>query len=363
MNSPCHIPSDDEWTVQGSYRFRYCLHLYGWYPHCHRTMEEHHHIIRQSYKFSNQINSSSNLRRFEFEKDELNTLVSAFNWPAHYDPIKLQVSQIGLLLQKLKMFAHSSVHRFLSRFIRNYSVHSSFNDLTQKNLPLGNGENETDAFDRLKTMFPCCTLSLFKIPTSPPPPPWMRHLKVCLWCHPLSTWSWWSLASHRLHVSIIHLKPNGNYDIMMRALAIVKALCEWWHYLYLEGVPSTWIPLTIRTSKSSTTHPSYPISKHTGLSSSHFSFTIHHISGKKAGKPMLYPLSYHIQITKIMRIVSSYHLHSLPNPNESPLHLIIPLFYNVSRIVQALWTEYCSWCPFYLGAWMMDWQMLRSVGT
>jgi len=221
-----------------------------------------------------------------------NTLVSVFKLASSlWTPSNYRVSQIGLLLQNSKdVCTFLGFTGFYHRFIRNYSVSLILSMTSLKNLPWQWGELEQDAFDRLKQ---CSLLPLSLFTTSPPLPPWMRHLKVCLWCHPLSHGPDWSLWPSIAFMSQSFIEAKWNYDIYdWELLAIVKALCEWWHYC-----TSKVVPINLRSSAD---HKNLEVFHHTSKLSYHrplgwvpfLTFLSPSIISleRKLVTPMLYPI-------------------------------------------------------------------------
>src|SRR5882762_9530878 len=252
-----------------------------------RTLEEHHHIVRQVLRILESNRLFLKPEKCEFKKDKVEYLGLRLQaGQLAMDPVKLKGIVDWPIPKKLKdVRAFLGFTGFYRRFIHNYSrLARPLNDLTKKVNPWHWGEPEQDAFDRLKQCF-------LKAPILVQPD---LAAPFCLKCDAskyasgaiLSQCSSDGLWHPIVFMSQSFIEAERNYDIYdCELLVIIKALREWRHYL--EGSPHQLEILSNHKNLEVFRHASKLLYRQACWAEflSRFSFTIQHISGKKAGKP------------------------------------------------------------------------------
>jgi len=258
-----------------------------------RTMEEHRRIVHQVLQIleSNQLFLKP--EKCEFEKDEVNTLVSVSRLAnSLWTPSNLGVLQIGPLPQKLKRRrAFLGFTGFYRRFIRNYShLARPLNDLTRKTSPWQWGEPEQDAFDRLKQRFLAAPILVQPDLTAPFRLECDTSKYACGAFFPSTVPMVFGIPSPSCPNH--SLKPNRTTISTIENFSPLSKLFVNGDTTLKAAPINSKSSLIIRTSKSFVMRPSSPIVKLAGLNSSLASLSLSIISlERKLVNPMLYPVA------------------------------------------------------------------------
>src|SRR5882762_1897438 len=252
-----------------------------------RTLEEHRRIVHQVLHILESNRLFLKPEKCEFKKDEVEYLGLCLQaGQLTMDPIKLKGIMDWPTPKKLKdVRAFLGFTGFYRCFVHNYScLARPLNDLTKKVNPWHWGKPEQDAFDQLKQHFLEAPILIQPDLTAP----FRLECDASMYASGavLSQCSSDGLWHPVAFMSQSFIEAEQNYDIYDRELlAIIKALQEWRHYL--EGSPHQLEILSDHKNLEVFCHASKLsyCQAHWAEFLSRFSFTIQHISGKKAGKP------------------------------------------------------------------------------